>query len=107
MFMDLRMRDDCIKNEKIDGIIYDMSPAADFRHGLINSSIHSAIKTGLKGSICRVFMENLDLYYSKDSDDYVRPDIMILIKSPPPATTSSTRDRYSPKSEKALPMNSP
>ena len=22
-------------------------------------------------------MENLDLYYSKDSDDYVRPDIMI------------------------------
>ena len=71
--MDLRMRDDCIKNEKIDGIIYDMSPAADFRHGLINSSIHSAIKTGLKGSICRVFMENLDLYYAKDSDDYVRP----------------------------------
>lgn len=75
--MDFQFRDEYIKNEKIDGVIYDMSPAADFRHGLINSNIHSMIKTGLKGSICRVFMENLDYYYSKDSDDYLRPDIMI------------------------------
>ena len=54
--MDFQFRDEYIKNEKIDGVIYDMSPAADFRHGLINSNIHSMIKTGLKGSICRVFM---------------------------------------------------
>ena len=75
--MDLRMRDEYIKNEKIDGVIHDMSPAADFKHSLINNNINSVIKAGLKGSICRVFIEHLDYFYSKDSDDYVRPDIMI------------------------------
>ena len=67
--MDLRMRDDYIKNEKIDGVIYDMSLAADFRHSLINNNINSVIKAGLKGSICRVFIEHLDYFYSKDKDE--------------------------------------
>lgn len=65
-----------IKQEVIDGVIYDMSPSADYRHGIINGNIHHKIKSGLKNSLCLVFMENLDYKYSK-SDDYVIPDIMV------------------------------
>jgi len=32
------------KDEKINGVIYDMSPAPGFRHGIINSNIHAIIK---------------------------------------------------------------
>ena len=34
------------KDEKINGVIYDMSPAPGFRHGIINSCLY----THLKGS---------------------------------------------------------
>jgi len=47
------------KDEKINGVIYDMSPVPGFRHGIINSNIHSIVKNGLKNSVCLVFMENL------------------------------------------------
>ncbi len=68
-----------IKDEKINGVIYDMSPAPDYRHGIVNSNIHTIIKHGLKGSICLVSIENLDYKYHPDeSDDYVCPDIMIV-----------------------------
>lgn len=36
------------KDEKINGVVYDMSPAPHFRHGIINSNIHTIIKHGLK-----------------------------------------------------------
>lgn len=67
------------KDEKIDGVIYDMSPAPSFRHGIVNSNIHTIIKRGLKGSICLVSIENLDFRYHPDiNDDYLCPDIMII-----------------------------
>lgn len=67
------------RDEKIDGVIYDMSPAPSFKHGIINSNIHTVIKKGLKNSICIVSIENLDFKYHSDvNDDYVCPDIMIL-----------------------------
>lgn len=67
------------KQEKMNGVIYDMSPAPNFRHGIVNSNIHSMIKQGLKHSICLVFMENLDFKYQPHvNDDYVCPDIMIV-----------------------------
>ena len=67
------------KDEKIDGIIYDMSPSPGLRHGIINSNIHTIIKKGLKDSICIVSMENLDFKYHPDlNDDYLCPDIMII-----------------------------
>lgn len=31
------------RNEKIDGVIYDMSPKPNFRHGIINGNIHRII----------------------------------------------------------------
>ena len=67
------------RDEKIDGVIYDMSPSPRFRHGIINNNINTVIKAGLKGSLCLVFMENLDFKYHPDvNDDYLCPDIMIV-----------------------------
>ena len=56
-----------------------MSPALDFKHGIINSNIHSIVKNGLKNSLCLVFIENLDFKFRPDvNDDYVCPDIMVI-----------------------------
>lgn len=67
------------KDEKIDGVIYNMSPAPGYRHGIINGNIHRMIGTGLRGSVCLVFMENLDFKYHPDiNDDYLCPDIMVI-----------------------------
>lgn len=67
------------KDEKIDGVIYDMSPAPEYRHGIVNSNIHTIIKQGLKNSICLVTIENLDFkYHPEINDDYLCPDIMII-----------------------------
>ena len=48
------------KDEKMDGVLYDMSPAPGYRHGIINNNINTIITQGLKNSLCLVFMENLD-----------------------------------------------
>ena len=67
------------KDEKIDGVIYDMSPSPNYQHGIVNSNIHTIIKQGLKNSICLVSIENLDFKYHPDkNDDYLCPDIMIV-----------------------------
>lgn len=67
------------RDEKINGIVYDMSPTPGYRHGIINGNIYAAIKQGLKSSICLVTMENLDFKYHPDvNDDYLCPDIMVI-----------------------------
>lgn len=70
---------DARKQEKMNGVVYDMSPAPDYRHGIINGNIYTVIKNSLKDSLCLVFIENLDFKYHPDeNDDYVCPDIMIV-----------------------------
>lgn len=67
------------KDEKINGVIYDMSPSPGYGHFMVNGNLYTIIKQGLKGSICRVSMENFDFQYHPDvNDDYVCPDIMII-----------------------------
>lgn len=67
------------RDEKIDGVIYDMSPAPGYRHGIINSNIHTIIKQGLRDSICLVSIENLDFkFHPEENDDYICPDVMIV-----------------------------
>lgn len=67
------------KDEKMNGIIYDMSPTPGFRHGIINNNINTIIKYNLKNSLCLVFMENLAFKYHPDiNDDYLCPDIMLV-----------------------------
>lgn len=67
------------RDEKINGVIYDMSPAPHFRHGIVNGNLYSVIRNGLKNSICLVSIENLDFQYHPDvNDDYLCPDIMVI-----------------------------
>lgn len=73
------LNDDYKKQEKMNGIVYDMSPSPNYRHGIVDGNIYSAIKNGLKNSLCLVFMENLDYkYHPEENDDSVIPDIMII-----------------------------
>lgn len=64
------------KIEKINGIVYSMSPSADYRHGIVNGNIFSSLKYQLRNSLCKVYIENLDLYISED--EWLVPDIMII-----------------------------
>ena len=48
------------KDEKVDGVVYSISPAPNYRHSIINNNINTIIKQGLKNSLCLVFMENLE-----------------------------------------------
>ena len=67
------------KDEKIDGVIYDMSPSPGYSHCIIDGNIHRIIANGLRNSICFASMENLDFKYHPDvNDDYLCPDIMII-----------------------------
>lgn len=67
------------KDEKIDGVIYDMSPSPGYRHGIINGNIYTVIKLGLRDSICLISMENLDFkYHPEVNDDYLCPDLMVI-----------------------------
>ena len=70
------LRDDYIKTEKINGIIYNMSPSGSFAHGRINGNIYIKLSNQLANSICIASMENLDLYLS--DDEYMIPDIMLI-----------------------------
>ena len=67
------------KDEKINGVICDMSPAPGYRHGIVNNNINRIVGYGLKNSLCLVFMENLDFkYHPEVNDDYVCPDVMVV-----------------------------
>lgn len=67
------------RDEKIDGVVYDMSPSPNYVHGIVNNNMNRLIGNGLKDSLCLVFMENLDFKYHPDvSDDYLCPDIMVV-----------------------------
>ena len=73
------LKEDYTKEEKINGVIYDMSPSPNYQHGIVDGNIYSIIKAGLKGSLCLPFMENLDYkYHPQENDDYVIPDVMIV-----------------------------
>lgn len=67
------------RDEKINGVIYDMSPSPGYGHFVVDGNLYTIIKSGLKGSVCRVSIENLDFKYHPDvNDDYVCPDIMVI-----------------------------
>ena len=70
--------DDYRKNEYIDGIIYDMSPSADYRHGIVNLNLFKIISAALKDTLCLVFAENLDWKYDSEKNEYVIPDVMVV-----------------------------
>lgn len=67
-----------VRFEKIDGIIYDMSPSGTYNHASVNFNISRLIANQLKDNICKVFSENFDYRYNPETDDYVTPDVMIV-----------------------------
>ena len=70
------LNDDYTKTEKINGVIYNMPPSGGFAHGQVNGNIYHELRIQLKGSVCTVSVENLDLYLS--DEEYVIPDIMLV-----------------------------
>lgn len=70
------LKDEYNRVEKINGIIYNMSPSGGFMHSQINGNLYHMIRQQLKDSVCAVSVENLDLHLSED--EYVIPDIMII-----------------------------
>lgn len=70
------MEPEPVKTEKLNGVIFTMSPSAGFLHGQINGNIYHAIRRQIKNSVCVVSMENLDLYLS--DDEYLIPDVMLI-----------------------------
>lgn len=70
------LNEEYIKTEKIDGVVYNMSPSGGFMHSQINGNIYHALRRQLKNSVCSVSVENLDLYLA--DDEYVIPDIMLF-----------------------------
>ena len=39
------------KDEKINGVHYNMPPSPSFKHGIVNNNINTIVKSGLKGSV--------------------------------------------------------
>lgn len=71
-----KLKEDYTKQEKINGVVYNMSPSANYRHSIVNVNIYGKLREGLKGSLCLAFMENLDYrYHVEKNDDYVIPEI--------------------------------
>ena len=57
------LKEEYRKEEKINGVIYDMSPSPNYQHGIVDGNIYRIISTGLQGTLCLAFMENLDYKY--------------------------------------------
>lgn len=55
------LKDEYRKQEKINGVIYDMFPSPNYRHGIVNSNIHAIIKSGLRDSLFLIFYGKLRL----------------------------------------------
>ena len=72
------LEDECRKQEKINGIIYNENQSPDYRHAIVNGNIYCIVSEGLRGKNNLVFMRNLDYKYHADiNDDYVIPDVMV------------------------------
>lgn len=67
------------KDEKINGVIYNMPRPSGYSYCIVNGNIHRIIANRLRKSRCFVSVENLDFKYHPDvNDDYLCPDIMIV-----------------------------
>ena len=74
-----KLKEEYTKQEKINGVVYNISPSANYCHSIVNGNIYGKLREGLKGSLCLTFMENLDYrYHAEENDDYVIPDVMVI-----------------------------
>ncbi|MCY0876414.1 MAG: Uma2 family endonuclease [Firmicutes bacterium] len=65
--------------ERIDGIIYDMSPAPSSGHQRLSRQLTIAIGSYLNGQPCELFYAPFDVYLTADDQgDYVQPDVAVI-----------------------------
>ncbi len=62
--------------EVINGEAYNMSPSPTERHQTITFNLGASLKEKLKGSLCRVYVAPLDVYY--DDNNFVQPDVFVV-----------------------------
>ena len=55
------LKEEYRKEEKINGVIYDMSPSPNYQHGIVDGNIYRIISTGLQGTLClwRIWIINI------------------------------------------------
>ena len=64
--------------ERIDGVIYDMTPPPTSEHQSIVGNLYREISSYLKGKSCKAFVAPFGVWLDNASDDYVEPDITII-----------------------------
>ena len=64
--------------ERIDGVIYDMTPPPTSEHQSIVGNLYREISIYLKGKSCKAFVAPFGVWLDNASDDYVEPDITII-----------------------------
>lgn len=64
--------------ERIDGVIYDMTPPPTSEHQSIVGNLYREISSYLKGKSCKAFVAPFGVWLENASDDYVEPDITII-----------------------------
>ncbi|WAH37717.1 Uma2 family endonuclease [Alicyclobacillus dauci] len=65
--------------ERIDDVIYDMSPSPSTEHQRIVGRLYREISAYLKGKTCEGFTSPFDVYLDGDeARNYVQPDITIV-----------------------------
>lgn len=74
--MGLDYLDNDIKEEIINGVVYNMSPLADVRHSTVINRLNVRIAMHLLNSTCDVHADNVYLY--ADEHNRVIPDLMIV-----------------------------
>ena len=62
------LKDDYTKEEKINAVVYDMSPSPNYQHGIVDGNIYRIISTGLQGTVCLAFMEVYTKWEWKDTN---------------------------------------
>lgn len=65
--------------ERIDGVIYDMTPPPSSDHQRDLGNLHAEIHTYLKGKRCEVFVAPFGVWLDGSEDgNYVEPDLVVV-----------------------------
>lgn len=64
--------------ERIDGIVYDMTPPPSSQHQAIVGSLYGELYTYLKGKKCKAFPALFGVWLDDENDIYVELDITVV-----------------------------
>ena len=64
--------------ERIDSVIYDMTPPPSSQHQAIVGNLYGEFYTYLKGKQCKAFPAPFEVWLDDENDNYVEPDITVI-----------------------------